>query len=217
MKTVFKISMLLFIIFLACKKDKKTEEPINITPPPPAQPAFGFKKGNWWVYTCTSTHTFIPFNRDSVIVKEDSVMNGKTYFQFQSFTTPPSPNSFFPLINSWVRDSGNYIVDNSGKIIASTNQYIGNFDHDSVFYMASWAYNYEAYELPGTFTLNCNSNTYQGKVNVRKILPHPIYNYTYKNNYSYLSNSLGYFSFESGMLNDTNILWNCKLLHHHFQ
>jgi hypothetical protein len=219
MRTIVASTLVLCLLVLSCKKDKKTEEPV-VTPPPtttPVPPAFGLKKGNWWVYTCTSASATSIYDKDSLVITKDSGINGKTYVQFKSFPTPYTTISIFPLIGSWVRDSGNYIVDNKGRIIASSNSHVGIFDQDSIFYMTNYEYKYEAYELAGTFTINCNSTIYQSKVNVRKVIPNPFYNYSFRNYYQYLSSSTGYVSFETGIVNDTNYKWNCKLLHYHIQ
>ena len=219
---IFFIASLCF--FIACKPKKSTVEPeetISPTPPTVINHQFGFKKGNWWVYTCTTTSSYTPaYNKDSLAIVQDTVIGSNTFYKFFSYKTPYANFDIFPLSKMWVRDSGNFIINSLGKKLFSTGGFTGILSQDTVYYgPPPWAYLSKTYEMAGTFTINCNSTLYSAKANPFEITANPL-NYPgfgTKKYYNYVSATLGILHYEFGFLNDSNGVFKNDLLKYSIQ
>lgn len=123
-ETIFFIAC--FTIFSSCKKDK---DPI-IAPTEKAD--YGqLKEGNYWVYevfdidsvgNATPTGVY-----DSCFIYKDTIINGNTYFEMHR----PGSGILNPV--SYIRDSLNYIINSSGRIIFSSSDFSTTFNTDYSF------------------------------------------------------------------------------------
>ena len=115
MKKIFWISMMLVFALAACEKEEIIEDDnniINVNYLPLAV-------GNYWVYDCysidkVSGKKFL-FGNDSIIVRRDTIVNGKTYYALTRW----SMTETYPYLETLLRDSSGYIVNLSGKTLLS--------------------------------------------------------------------------------------------------
>jgi len=120
---VFSAALVTLLVY-SCKKDSDTGSAPNTMYPNYSQ----LKVGNYWVYeqfeidttgSATSNNTF-----DSCYVEKDTVINGKTYFKM----VKPKPYALNQQEISFQRDSLHYIVNSSGKIVFSSEDFTTVFD-----------------------------------------------------------------------------------------
>lgn len=119
-KSILVISIGL-IFFTSCRKeDSKSTTPTSNQES--VLDYFPLSNGNYWVYKQSeydSSGNFIPhtWKNDSIVVKNDTIINNKTYHTVVEYNfigaTNPSTDYF--------RDSANCIVNNNGTIIFSIN------------------------------------------------------------------------------------------------
>lgn len=123
---VIVLGIILIFLFSCSKKDAPVPETTTqATNKPIATPSvleyLPLNAGNYWVYKQTEYDTsgsIVPriYKNDSVVVKNDTVINGKTYHTIVNYNFLSEP----PLTMYW-RDSADCIVNNDGKIIFSIN------------------------------------------------------------------------------------------------
>lgn len=108
------------VLFFSCKKDDDNN---NITYPDYAN----LKVGNYWVYQ----HFFIDTTGsdsalnvyDSCYVEKDTIINGNTYYKM----IRPHRIMSFDAVYYW-RDSLDYVVDTSGKVYFSAEDFTTIFE-----------------------------------------------------------------------------------------
>lgn len=140
MKHVLLIVIVSLVVFQSCKKDEPDPNP---TPQESVLDYYPLTIGNYWIYqnyncdsgevNCTSSSI------DTNIVTKDTIIFGNKYFKIEG-------NRLYMEEPRFYRDSGDFIVDNYGKIIFTildsdvtyNNVDIINNDGDTVF---NW-YNY---------------------------------------------------------------------------
>jgi hypothetical protein len=220
-KSLLSVAILFAFAFCHNKKSKMEPEEESPAPAPtPSAPQYGFKKGNWWVYTCTTTSTYTPpYNKDSVVIYADTLIAGNTYYKFFSYKTPYSSLQGFPLSNMWVRDSVNFIINDKGIRYYSTAGYTGILSKDTIMPGPYWAATWKLYEPPGTYSINCNSNMYSATLNIFEVTANPSSypNFGTKKYHTYLTPSLGIVHYEFGFMNDTNMTYQNDLLKYSIQ
>lgn len=121
MKKSILIISIGIIFFTSCRKEDSTST-TPITTQETVNDYFPLNTGNYWVYKQTSLDSsgnIIPntWGNDSIVVKNDTVINNKTYHTIIEYNFLGSPNPH----NHFYRDSLNYIVDNNGAIVFSIN------------------------------------------------------------------------------------------------
>lgn len=107
------------MLFSACDP---TEEPID-NPVNSSADYFPLAIGNYWVYNnylidSNGTETLLT-DIDSIVINRDTLIRGNTYYIMEGVSYP---------YNIWrteniLRDSSNYIVDNTGRIIFSDSDF----------------------------------------------------------------------------------------------
>ncbi|MEJ2595887.1 MAG: hypothetical protein P8100_12360 [bacterium] len=112
-------------IFHACKK----EENISDNPPQPqVTDYFPLQVGNYWIYeqsTCDSGEINCEVKGvDTSFIEKDTSINGKQYFKY--ITNFPMQQTTF------LRDSGDYIVDLYGEILFTHSDSAGIFNEQFV-------------------------------------------------------------------------------------
>lgn len=119
---------ILFVLVSAalfsCKKDK--EEPIPV--PTVVYPDFSnLAVGNYWIYerfTLDTNGVYTTQNIfDSSYVDKDSLINGNTYFR-RDFINYPFSTTY---VGGYIRDSLSYLVDVSGNILFSSENFTDTF------------------------------------------------------------------------------------------
>lgn len=118
-KCIFIIGLGVGIIIFFASCHKKDTAP---TTPDTVLDYYPLKEGNYWIYKPSWSDTagnVIPqtWENDSVVVKGDTVINGKIYHSVIEYNFLGSAN---PSIN-YYRDSANCIVNEHGEIIFSIN------------------------------------------------------------------------------------------------
>lgn len=132
-KTLFLSAALMTIFIYSCKKDKD-KEPATTTPTTTYLNFSQLKIGNYWVYqefdidtngNATPQNTF-----DSCYVEKDTLINTKTYLKIVK------PMPYFPNQKeiSFQKDSLHYIVNSTGKILFSYQDFSTVFE--SSYFMA---------------------------------------------------------------------------------
>ncbi len=119
MKKSALMASLMVILFISCTKDEPDQE----VPTPTQETVFDYfplKNGNFWVYEqklYDSSGIEIPssFLNDSLVVKNDTMINNMTYqiveeYHLWGSTTP---------VKHFYRDSADCIVNHEGKIVFS--------------------------------------------------------------------------------------------------
>ena len=141
--------------FISCKKDKSsTTTPANQASTPSVSDYFPLKTGNYWAYKNTQYDTSgniisqSPKN-DSVVVKNDTLINGKTYFTVLEYNFS---SSSAPIIQYYA-DSADCIVNNYGNIVFSIKNttgiiYTQIYSPDTVVYV-----NYSYISTPTSVTV----------------------------------------------------------------
>jgi len=130
----FQFIFFLLVIFNAsCKK----QEALNIDEPTDAQLYFPLSSGNYWIYqtyTQNDTGYTTNGNLDSIFIEKDTVINGMSYFKFNRI-----PSQYQPVYR---RDSSGYIVDETGRIFFSVNNFTDTLysisDSTSNIYLMSY-------------------------------------------------------------------------------
>lgn len=121
MKKSVLIMGIVAVLFASCKKD----EPEQITPTQPLESVLDYyplADGNYWVFQQTyydSSGNVLPqsWGADSIVVKNDTIINNKTYHIVEDYGFAGSTT----LRTYFYRDSANCIVNNEGTIIFSIN------------------------------------------------------------------------------------------------
>lgn len=126
------LSIICIVALTACKKESTT----TFTPPTPAPPQpnttyypdyMALKPGNYWIYqryeldsANGAEHAIETY--DSAYVEKDTVINQKTYhvYKYQDAFS-------FETRTRYLRDSLSYTVDQSGKIIFSSEDFSNVF------------------------------------------------------------------------------------------
>ncbi|MGI8893159.1 MAG: hypothetical protein ACR2GN_06830 [Bacteroidia bacterium] len=131
---IFSLTVVLTILFAACKKDKPIEP---IPTPPIIYPDYSqLKVGNYWVYqhyevdsngNSTALNVF-----DTCFVEKDTLINGNTYYKL--FKPLYIPSLSYYLI---IRDSLHYTVTSSGEIIFSSEDFTSIFSEKYQFVSAT--------------------------------------------------------------------------------
>lgn len=139
MRNVLLMAVVALTILSACKKD----EPILDLDP--VYPDYAcLKTGNYWIYErfridtlgeATSLHKF-----DSCYVEKDTLIHGETYAKLLS----PHPHKPKEILSYYLRDSLHYIVDHTGAIKFSSEDfstvflthYSIGFNQDTLYHMS---------------------------------------------------------------------------------
>lgn len=137
-KCIFIIGIGISLIYLAsCRKENS-----SVTLPTTSESVldyFPLNAGNYWVYKQTqydNAGNLMPqtWENDSVVVKNDTIINNKTYHKVveYNFLGATTQNTYF------YRDSANCIISNYGDVIFSINSgivYNKVFSPDTVAYV----------------------------------------------------------------------------------
>jgi hypothetical protein len=119
MKRVFFMFLIIPIVFLACDKDDTNdsgnETPVKVTD------YYPLSIGNYWIYQVNQCDSLEfdceEYETDSVYISEMVEKDGNTYYVFGSSKRTGSENL------SYVRDSGDFIIDDLGNVIFAINHY----------------------------------------------------------------------------------------------
>lgn len=118
------------LFLLSCKKDKQNPT-VELTYPDYAM----LKTGNYWVYQLfdiDSAGIASPGSTfDSCYVEKDTLINNQTYYK----VVKPKPYSTNEKIFSYQRDSLHYVVNSSGQILFSSQDFTTVFGND--YFLAS--------------------------------------------------------------------------------
>lgn len=118
MRNVLLMAVVALTLLSACKKD---EPSVDLDPVYPDYACL--KTGNYWIYErfrvdtlgeATSLHKF-----DSCYVAKDTLINGETYAKLLS----PHPHKPKEILSYYLRDSLHYIVDHTGAIKFSSEDF----------------------------------------------------------------------------------------------
>ncbi len=107
--------------FISCsKKESTTTVPTKPASTLSVADYFPLKTGNYWVYKtteCDSNGNIMPvvYKNDSLVVKNDTVINGKTYHTIIEYNYMNAPTSFVDCY----ADSADCIINNYGSIVFS--------------------------------------------------------------------------------------------------
>lgn len=126
MRNVMLMAFVALALFSACKKDEPNVDPETV------YPDYGcLKAGNYWIYEHFTVDTLggsTSLNKfDSCYVEKDTLINGETYAKmfrpYPYHQSPDMPN------RSWfyLRDSLHYIVDYTGAIKFSSEDFLTVF------------------------------------------------------------------------------------------
>lgn len=125
MKRSIAIVVIAALAFSACKKSDTDVSPVP--PEPEAESVLDYMPltiGNYWIYEtfkCDSGEINCEsMSIDTTFVTKDTLINGKTYYVLEgNFVIWGSPQ--------FLRDSGEYLVDNIGKV------HFTHTDYDKIF------------------------------------------------------------------------------------
>lgn len=144
MKKLIVLSFVLLTI-VSCSKKESTVNPPLPTVPDPATKYYPLDIGNYWVYENVMIDTLgdetIDEFIDSLIVTRDTLINGNSYAVIEGV------KKFAQQPNEWqvrhiLRDSSGYMVDHTGGILFSANNFtdtlrirvqLYNDDQDTLF------------------------------------------------------------------------------------
>lgn len=137
MNIIKALAAILCIGIASCKKPKDATPPSVPTENEPTYDNYSaLKAGNYWVYQRyifnANTDSSAPQNQfDSCYIEKDTLINGKTYFKHctRSYYAPQD------ISVSFLRDSLSYIVNSSGSILFSSE------DFSTIFYEAAFGPN----------------------------------------------------------------------------
>jgi hypothetical protein len=146
--------------FISCKKDKSsTTAPATQASTPSVSDYFPLKTGNYWVYKtteCDSNGNIIAgtYKNDSVIIKNDTLINSKTYHTVveYNFMNCPTPSM------QYYTDSADCVVTNYGKIVFSIKNTSGVIYTQMVYADSSVYINYFCIKTP--VSISVPSGTY---------------------------------------------------------
>lgn len=121
MKKSVLIVGLMAILFASCKKD----DPEQLVPTPTQESVldyFPLENGNYWVFEQAlydSSGNVFPqtYLNDSIVVKNDTIINNKTYHIVEEYNFAGSST----MRTNFYRDSADCIVNNEGSIVFSIN------------------------------------------------------------------------------------------------
>lgn len=145
MNKLVVLATLIAIALFACKKD----EPQNIDSTPIPEPKVSMMPlavGNYWVYqecTVDSSNNVISTSAelDSFYISGYEVFDGDTFYALMkdnSLIIPPYSGA------TYLRDSSGYLINNTGYIYYSENNYTDTFRIDTVTFGLYKAYEYMA-------------------------------------------------------------------------
>lgn len=185
------VIMAIAITVVSCKKD---EIKVNETTTQNSNSGNGGNSdytplaiGNYWVYKnyevdSLGNETEVQY-LDSVVITHDTIINGNTYYIFEGTNYPLPQNWHYIKI---VRDSGDYLVNEQGKILFSSNDFSNILSEkieiyntgDTIYYIQfKMEQVYNSVSLPaGVFN---NVYNYQGTL----IVPGSSLNPRYLDNY----------------------------------
>ncbi len=182
---VIGLSLSLFF-FIACnKKDAPASETPTTTPT--VADYFPLVTGDYWLYKQSEYDTsgnIIPqtWKNDSVVIKNDTIINSKTYHIVANYHYLGNLNPVF----SYYRDSSDCIVNEGGGIIFSTNTSGIIYKHilspDTIAYV-DYTFNNTPTSITvplGTYScVDFKGNVYRKADNYSK--SYLVHNYNYKN------------------------------------
>lgn len=124
MNRVFYVCFIFFLIFISCNNDDDSDPQID------EANYYALKIGNNWKYEyfkrISQTDEFETEGVvEEVLITETSVINGETFFTFQSTTTGnDNGNSIYPengITLNYKRDSLGYLIDSNYSILFSSD------------------------------------------------------------------------------------------------
>ncbi len=136
MKRIILISLMALFIFISCsKKEESNPQKTVLT-------YFPLEVGNYWVYErsgCDSTWSDCShISTDTNWITKDTLINNHTYFKLEGKSIVGN------YTTSYLRDSGDYIVNETGHIIISNTDFdrkiyeryeISPSTNDTLFYI----------------------------------------------------------------------------------
>jgi hypothetical protein len=110
MKRIMIIGCVFFIFIASCKNDKEADnQPVL----PSVLDHMPLAIGNFWVYETYSCDSggvnCVSMSKDTTKVTKDTLINGNIYFQLEG-------KNMFTVDPLFLRDSGDYLVDQTGTI-----------------------------------------------------------------------------------------------------
>ena len=185
MKKIISISLCIAAISLcSCKKEKKAPEeeaPVEATTPTTYPNYSNLKVGNYWIYerfvvdpsgNATSINII-----DSCYVEKDTTINGNVYHKYMS----PSigypnlnPTIQYPSYPQYLRDSLSYLVNASGWILFSSENFTTEFK-TSVYVQPPtdtvWVYTNKMGDKDLSFTTPLGTFTTSSMQDIYKMYP----------------------------------------------
>jgi hypothetical protein len=155
---------ILVILAISCKKN--SEEPVLVE----KIDYYQLKTGNYWIYEgfridtsgiATSTGKY-----DSAYIEKDTTIRGLTYFKLLE-----NPYLIFPeQVFMYLRDSSGYLVNSSGAILASDNNFTDILAVDTGYMQLYVGY----LKMTGKDSVvTVSANTFQSITSSRQIVPSP--------------------------------------------
>ncbi|NVN94550.1 MAG: hypothetical protein HXX18_04605 [Bacteroidetes bacterium] len=122
MKKSILIISIGIIFFTSCRKENSISTPPPVTTNESVLDYFPLKAGNYWVYKqseidSSGNNIITTYPNDSIVVKNDTLINNLTYHTVSEYNFL---GMSYPR-NQYLRDSGNFIVNEKGEIIFSIN------------------------------------------------------------------------------------------------
>jgi len=126
MKRYFFI--LLVLVLISCKKENND---VGTYPSTLKLEHMPLAVGNYWVYEYYYVDTALGIDkklssRDSIVVTNDTVINGKVYFVRRGATYTTVASNF--LLKDIVRDSSGFLVNEKGVILFAENNFVDTFN-----------------------------------------------------------------------------------------
>ena len=195
------------VVLFSCKKKNDNQTPSAYT-------YYPMKVGNYWVYEwfytdTTGVYTGNSGPADSVYVRTDTVINGNTYYVLDDYNGSSLGGTF--------RDSSGYLVDVSGRIYFSTQNFNNVLKTDS-FFAGNTLYQVYAWMTHNNVVANTPAGTFS-TIQYKGAL---LYNAAYGANPKYYQ-AVDYAP-QTGLVirhayyeNDPNDIVDIKLLRYHVQ
>ncbi|MEY5041788.1 MAG: hypothetical protein RLZZ414_1341 [Bacteroidota bacterium] len=195
MRNVFLLGIIVIILISSCKKEEDvieqpTTKSVDYTP---------LTVGNFWVYENYSIDTLgnetVLIQKDSIVVDRDTVIGSYTYFILEGTS--------YPTINVWgivdiVRDSSDYLVNERGQILFSSDNFSGILSEKIEIYNSDTLYtlSYQMETVSGSIVVP--AGTFDDILNYKGVLLR--YKPTNANNPEYYNN---YFAPDIGKIVET--------------
>jgi len=221
MKRIIAVAFLALVIFYSCKKDTSVATPANTTHPPAPTSYLSLKVGNYWIYEmCTddSAGTETSINKtDSLYIKKDTVISGKTYYFFQ-ISDPNTLSATLPLQNQWVTDSSGFLKYYAPQYVPNSNYALYPIHLNDTLVRDTMTWGVVLFTCPVAFTNDVvPAGTFSGvsmNLRLRYLNPTP-HSSPYVVGYSRYSPGIGLIHYRNSFASDPRYGNTWRLLRYH--